>query len=99
VTRNVWQGRHGDSGDVTDSIEARTRAFIRETFPVASGDVGSDESLLGSGIIDSIGVLTLVTWLEQEFAITVADEDVVPENLDTLARIIAFVERKSAAGS
>ncbi len=82
---------------MVDSIETRTRAFIRETFPVASGDIAADASLLGSGIIDSIGVLTLVTWLEQEFGIVVADEDVVPENLDTLARIVAFVERKSAA--
>jgi acyl carrier protein len=84
---------------VTDSIEARTRAFIRENFPIASGDIGNDDSLLGSGIIDSIGVLTLVTWIEQEFDVTVADEDVVPENLDTVGRIVAFVERKTAAGS
>lgn len=80
-----------------DSIEERVRAFVRESFPVASGDLPADESLLGSGIIDSIGVLTLVTWLEQEFEIVIADEDVVPENLDTIGRIVAYVQGKTAS--
>ncbi|MGA8279007.1 MAG: acyl carrier protein [Rhodanobacteraceae bacterium] len=81
-----------------ESIESRVRTFIRETFPVsaADGDVPINESLLDSGIIDSIGVLSLVTWLEQEFDIVVADEDVVPEHLDSIERIVNFVRRKSA---
>lgn len=82
-----------------ESIEARVRAFVRDNFPVstADGELPIDESLLESGVIDSIGVLSLVTWIEQEFDIVVADEDVVPENLDSIARIVAFVDRKAAA--
>ncbi|MEP7041517.1 MAG: acyl carrier protein [Dokdonella sp.] len=82
-----------------ESIEARVRTFVRENFPVSSADVPADKSLLESGIIDSIGVLTLVTWIEQEFEIVVADEDVVPENLDSIERIVRFIERKSNSAS
>jgi len=54
------------------------------------------ESLIGSGVIDSTGVLELIEFLEQEFAIRVEDSETVPENLDSVERIVAFVERKRA---
>lgn len=66
---------------------------------IAAVDLGkkaleSDEDLLGSGIIDSMGVIKLVVFLEKTFGIVVADEDVVPENFQSLNCIVNFVEQK-----
>lgn len=80
------------------SIESRIRAFIGEQFGVVDvGAIASEQSLLDAGVLDSMGVLSLVTWLEQEFGFLIDDDDVLPENLDGIARLVAFVERKRAA--
>ncbi len=76
-----------------DDIESRVRAFIHENFPVPE-ELPSEESLLESGIIDSIGVLTVVTWLEQEFSFIVEDDEVVPENLESVANLVRYVGAK-----
>lgn len=81
-----------------ESNDSRIREFVDSNFPPVSADAAySDtQSLLEAGAIDSMGVLVLVTWLEQEFGFVVDDEDVVPENLDSIASITAYVERKLA---
>lgn len=80
------------------SIESRIRAFIGEQFGVVDvGAIAAEQSLLDAGVLDSMGVLSLVTWLEQEFGFLIDDDDVLPENLDGIARLVAFVERKRAA--
>ena len=76
-----------------DHIESRIRAFLQEEFPVPE-QLPAAESLLDSGVLDSIGVLTLVTWLEQEFGFMVEDDEVVPENLDSVASLVAYVGSK-----
>ncbi len=75
------------------TIESRIRSFLGEQFQ-APEDLAPDVSLLEGGIIDSIGVLTLVTWLEEAFGFLVDDEDVLPENLDGIGNLVAFVQRK-----
>nr|WP_255703406.1 phosphopantetheine-binding protein [Lysobacter sp. GX 14042] len=50
--------------------------------------------MLETGVIDSMGVLTVVSWLEEEFGIVVEDEEVVPENLDSIASLAGYVARK-----
>ncbi len=57
-----------------------------------------DESLLGSGVVDSTGVLELVEFVEADLDVSVADEETVPENFDTIANIAAFVSRKKGDG-
>ncbi|WP_417475372.1 acyl carrier protein [Luteimonas mephitis] len=81
-----------------ESNENRIREFVGSNFPPLSADemYSDTQSLLEAGAIDSMGVLTLVTWLEQEFGFVVDDEDVVPENLDSIASITAYVDRKLA---
>jgi acyl carrier protein len=74
------------------AVRARIRAFISETFFV--DDFGDDDAFLRAGIIDSMGMLQLVTFLQDEFGIELAEEELVPENLDSVARAAAFVERK-----
>lgn len=79
-------------------VEDSIRAFITANFYVAEPDkLQGDSSLLDSGIVDSTGILEVVSFLETEFGIRVADEDMVPDNLDSIAQIAAFVARKRAA--
>lgn len=73
------------------------RTFIYDTFMYSGGEESlSDEaSLVEEGIIDSTGVLDLVMFIEETFGIEVKDEELVPDNLDSVNRLVAFVERKT----
>jgi acyl carrier protein len=78
-------------------IQRVLRKFITTQFyPGEDFVLGEDTSLLDSGLIDSTGVLELITFLEAEFGITIDDTEVVPENLDSLRSIEAFVASKRA---
>jgi len=80
------------------SRKERVRGFITSMFFTDPGTVlGEDDSLLQLQIVDSTGFLELVGFLESEFGIKVDDEEMLPENLDTLACIDAFLERKLGA--
>lgn len=57
------------------------------------------DSLLGSGVIDSTGVLELIEFLESTFGVQVADDETVPENLDGIDRLTAYVARKQASSA
>ena len=77
------------------TIETRIRDFIRDTFPSEGHDeLAAEQSLFDSGILDSIGVLSLVTWLETEFEFIADDDDVIPENIDGIAPLVRYVQRK-----
>ncbi len=78
-------------------INESVRQFILEHFPSARRRPLADgDALLQSGIIDSLGVLDVVTFLEEEFKVTVDDEDLTPENFQSIGQIAAFVEKKKA---
>ena len=79
------------------SVEATVRDFLTTQLHKSGGDLAADESLLESGTIDSMGVLQLVAFLEATYGVKVGDDDLVPENFDTIAAISAFVERCQAA--
>ena len=80
------------------SIKDSVRQFIRENFYIGNPDALADNaSLLEHGIVDSTGILEVVAFLEKTFGIRVDDADMVPENLDTIAGMVAFVERKRPA--
>ncbi len=76
-------------------VRDRVRTFIKDAFLV--DEFKDDESFLTSGIIDSLGVMQLVAFVESEFAVRVADVDLVPQNFDSVEQVSAFVERKLAA--
>ena len=77
--------------------EQQIRAYVVESFLLGQEDGLADtQSLLESGVIDSTDVLEVVGFLEKTFQIEVRDEDLVPENLDTIQSIANFVERKLA---
>ena len=80
----------------TTDLAAEVRAYIVERFLFGQGgeSLSSDQSFLESGIVDSTGVLEVVMFLEQRFGVKVADDELVPDNLDSINKIAAFVERK-----
>ena len=79
-------------------LERDVRTFVVESFLLGDGDdLTSSQSLLDAGVIDSTGVLELVSFLEKTYQIRIDDEDLVPENLDSIASIAQFVQRKLAA--
>lgn len=79
-----------------DDIKPILRKFITESFlPSAGVDSFDDkDSFMEKGIIDSTGVLELLEFIEERFEIKVEDEEVVPENLDSLIKLASFIDRK-----
>ena len=74
----------------------QTRSFILDKFPLARQQtLADDDALLGSGIVDSLGILELVGFVEEAFGVTVDVEDLQPENFQSIDRIAIFVESKS----
>ena len=74
----------------------KVRAFIVENFLFGSDDGLEDgTSFLDEGIIDSTGVLELVDFLEATFSISVDDEELIPENLDSIENLVNYLERKT----
>jgi acyl carrier protein len=81
--------------DTTTAISNSTRQFILEHFPSSRRRRLDDtDPLLESGVIDSLGVLDLVAFIESEFKITVDDEELLPENFQNISRIAAYVGKK-----
>ncbi len=73
----------------------KVRDFIKTNFYAANATKMTDDaSLLDLGIIDSTGILEVVSFIEGEFAITVEDHEMLPDNLDSVDKITAFIGRK-----
>ena len=84
---------NGVSENLKDAI-LRIREFVLRKFPLArKRKVANGDNLLESGVIDSLGVLEIVEFLQQEFAVAVADEDLTPENFQNIECMARFVER------
>jgi acyl carrier protein len=78
-------------------IEREIRNFLVEHFLSGHAEKLRDDGSLLGNVVDSVGVLDLVSFLQDRFKITVDDEDVVPSNLDTVNHLVAFVARKLSA--
>jgi acyl carrier protein len=78
------------------TLEKQIRDFIVENFLFGAPDNGpkDTDSLLDKGIIDSTGVLELVSHLEENYGIQVEDEELIPENLDSITAVTAYIRRK-----
>ena len=81
------------------SVEERLRRYIMQNFLFTEDDAAlkNTDSFLEKGIIDSTGILEVIQFLQEEFGVDVKDDEMTPENLDSVARIAAFVARKSKA--
>lgn len=84
---------------INSKLLQTVRGFIADNFLFRAENeaLGDDQSLLDSGIVDSTGVLEIIAFLEQTYEISIADSEIVPENLDSVGRIVDYVERKRAA--
>ncbi len=80
-------------------LEQEIRKFVVDNFLFGQDDsrLGDGDSFLEHGIIDSTGVLELVSFLETRFGMKIADAELLPENLDSIDGVAAFVRRKAAA--
>jgi len=79
-------------------LKRQIREFVTTNFYVADPKALEDStSLLDQGIIDSTGVLEVIMFIESTFGLTVEDSEMLPENLDSIERIAAFVARKQVA--
>jgi acyl carrier protein len=78
------------------ATEQDIRQFIIDNFLFGELDteLSNDDSLLDRGIIDSTGVLELVTFLEDKYAMKIQDDELVPQNLDSVNGLVQFVNRK-----
>lgn len=81
---------------MADTIETDLRNFIIENFLFGDNSraIAGSDSLIQNDLMDSTGILELVAFLEDHFGISVADDDIVPENLDSIDRITAYVARR-----
>lgn len=71
------------------------RSFVVDTFLFGDDSVlKEDTSFLQNGIIDSTGILELITFLEQHYSIKIQDDELIPQNLDSLKNIGQFLDRK-----
>ena len=78
-----------------DDVGAQVGEFIRQNFIFDDRKVlRPQESLIGSGVIDSTGVLELIGFIEQKYSIRFADDELVAENFDSLEKISKFIYRK-----
>ena len=81
---------------VNGLIEARIREFVVRDILYSEGDYphSDDASFLKQGVIDSLGVVELVTFAGKHFGVEVAQADVTPQNFDSVNRLAAFIRRK-----
>ena len=81
---------------MSDRVRTDIRSFIVENFLFGDEDhpLADEMSLIDNDLVDSTGILELVSFLEEHFAVKVADADIVPANLDSIDRISDFIARK-----
>jgi acyl carrier protein len=80
----------------SQTVEDRIREFILKQFPLArKSGLKSSEKWLETGMIDSLGILDLVHYLEEEFALNISDDELQPENFESLEAVTEFVGKKN----
>ena len=80
----------------SEEVRARIRSYVISHFHLTRiRDLGDEDSLLDAQLIDSLGILELVGYLEETFAIEVTDDDLSPENFDSIGALARFVGKRS----
>lgn len=77
------------------SLQEDIKNFIVENFLFGdAGGLNNDSSFIKEGIVDSTGILQLVAFIQEQYLVAVEDEELIPENLDSVSKVAAFVEGK-----
>jgi acyl carrier protein len=84
---------------MTDALRSSIRDFLLENylFTNDTSAIGVDDSLLGRGIVDSTGMLEVIFFIEEKLGVKVKDEEMIPDNLDSINKIASFVEARRKA--
>ena len=89
-----------NEGNIQANYVDEIREFVVNNFLFGDGEnLKDDTSFLDEGIIDSTGILELITFLEEKYTITIGDDEVVPENLDSLQNVAQFLKTKTDMSS
>ena len=74
----------------------RVREYVVENFLLGEeeDEFSNEQSFLESGLIDSTGILEMITFLEETYQIDIEDEEMIPDNLDSVERVVRFVASK-----
>jgi acyl carrier protein len=81
-------------------IEREVRAFLDKNFPLyEEAKVDRDDSLVETGVIDSLGILELVDFVETRFGLRIPEDELLPENLDSIGNITRYLTQKLGDGS
>ncbi|HHI02073.1 MAG: acyl carrier protein [Candidatus Zixiibacteriota bacterium] len=80
------------------TIRSALRAFIMESFLFGNTEQAFDDSdsFMENGIVDSTGILELISFIEEQYNIQIDDEELIPENLDSINNLVSFIARKTA---
>ncbi len=85
---------------MAEAYAATLREFIAENFLFrADAEIADNQSLLDSGVMDSTGVLELIAFLEKTYGVSIADEEIVPENLDSIDNMTRYLATKLPAAA
>lgn len=80
------------------SLQQDIRGFIVENFLFGEdGGLEDDSSFIEQGIVDSTGIMQLVSYLQEQYRIAIEDEELIPDNLDSIRKVAAFIEGKKRA--
>ena len=79
------------------SVEQKIRDYILDNYLFTDDQsaLSNEDSFLDKGIIDSTGIMEVIFFLEEEFGVQVEDDEMVPENLDSVKNIVAYIDRKT----
>lgn len=79
-----------------EQVKSKIKGYILENFLYGGGEdaLAENDSFLEKGIIDSTGVLELVAFVEETFSVKIEDQDMIPENLDSVINLGNFVVSK-----
>ncbi len=81
-------------------IQQDLRQFVIDTFLFGTDDgLLADDSFLEKGLVDSMGILTLVSHVEERYRIQVDDTELIPENWDSVGRIAKYIASKSGSAA
>lgn len=84
-----------------EAVAAKIRDFIARNFLFSDGgfEYADSASFLEAGIIDSYGFMELLHWVEEEFIMSVADEELIPENFDSVSNLASFILSRKKSGA
>ena len=78
------------------SIEQKVKEFILDNFLFTDDNsaLANEDSFLDKGIIDSTGIMEVIMFIEEQFGISVSDEEMIPDNLDSIKNIVRYINEK-----